>query len=248
MDVIPAIDLRGGRCVRLLQGDFDRETVFDDDPLAVAMRWQQAGARRIHIVDLDGARDGVASQRGIIGAIAQLVDVPLQVGGGIRSVQDARELLAGGVDRVIVGTAAVKNPELVSRLIEAFGAASIVVGVDARNGLVATDGWRETSSTPALDLVAEMRAIGVERIAYTDIDRDGTLTSPNIEAVSAIAGTGVNVIASGGVARREDLDRLARIAGVESVIVGRALYTGDIVLERQDWDWSSSARSEGSAP
>lgn len=248
MEVIPAIDLRGGRCVRLLQGDYERETVFDDDPLAVAQRWQQSGARRIHVVDLDGARDGVAGQRVVIGAIARAVDVPVQVGGGVRRVEDAAELLEAGVQRVIVGTAAVKEPDLVTRLIERFGAAAIVVGIDARNGLVATDGWRETSATSALDLIREMQARGVERIVYTDIERDGTLTSPNFAATAEVAAGGPRVIASGGVARRSDLDRLAGIQGVEGVIVGRALYTGDVVLGAQEWEWSSSVRSEGSAP
>ncbi|CAN5753297.1 1-(5-phosphoribosyl)-5-[(5-phosphoribosylamino)methylideneamino]imidazole-4-carboxamide isomerase [soil metagenome] len=248
MQVIPAIDLRGGRCVRLLQGDFDRETVFDDDPVAVAARWQEAGAGRIHIVDLDGARDGVASQRAIIGSIARSVDVPLQVGGGIRSLADARELLDGGVERVIVGTAAIKDPDLVSQLIDECGADAILVGIDARSGLVATDGWTETSATTALDLISGMRSRGVERIVYTDIDRDGTLTSPNFDEIGRVAETGVAIVASGGVACRADLERLASIDGVESVIVGRALYTGDVILGHSEWEWNTSARSEGSAP
>lgn len=237
MQVIPAIDMRGGRCVRLIQGDYDRETVFDDDPVAVAKRWGDAGASRIHIVDLDGARSGVASQRDVIGTIASSVDVPLQVGGGIRSVDDARALLEAGIDRVIVGTAAIKEPELVSNLIRQFGSQAVIVGIDARGGLVATDGWRETSDTAALDLVREMAERGVERIVYTDIERDGTLSSPNFDEVRRVAAAGVSIIASGGVARRAHLDRLASIEGVESVIVGRALYTGDVVIEQGEWDW-----------
>ncbi|MEZ4520323.1 MAG: 1-(5-phosphoribosyl)-5-[(5-phosphoribosylamino)methylideneamino]imidazole-4-carboxamide isomerase [Thermomicrobiales bacterium] len=248
MLVIPAIDIRGGRCVQLVQGDYDRERVFGDDPLAVAARWQAAGARRIHIVDLEGARDGVGSQHGVIGSIARHVDIPIQVGGGIRSVDDARSLLESGVDRVILGTAAIKEPDLISRLIDKFGAASIVLGIDARAGYVATDGWRETSSISALDLLSDMRGRGVERVVYTDIERDGMLTSPNFEATAGIAASGVAVIASGGVARREDLARLAAIDGVEAAIVGTAMYTGDIDLGPDEWDWSAGARTEGSAP
>ncbi len=246
MQVIPAIDLRGGRCVRLVQGDYDRETIFDDDPVAVARRWQATGAERIHIVDLDGARSGVASQRDVIAAIAAGVDVPLQVGGGIRRAEDASALLNAGVERVILGTAAIKNPELVSTLMNMYDAASIVVGIDARSGLVATDGWRETSETSALDLIADMRARGVERIVYTDIERDGTLSSPNFEELARVAATGVAIIASGGVAKREHLSRLTEIAGVESVIVGRALYTGDIELGPGEWEWHSLNRPKRS--
>lgn len=247
MEVIPAIDLRGGRCVRLVQGDYDREVVFDEDPMAVAARWQDSGARRIHLVDLEGARDGVASQHGIITAIAKHVDVPVQVGGGIRAFEDARSLLDAGIDRVILGTAAIKAPDLISQLIDTFGSSRIVVGIDARAGFVATDGWRETSSVSALDLIASMQDRGVERVVYTDIERDGTLTSPNFGEIARVGGTGVAVVASGGVARKEDLETLAGIDGVESVIVGTALYTGDIVLEAHDWTWSTSGRDEGSA-
>jgi phosphoribosylformimino-5-aminoimidazole carboxamide ribotide isomerase len=245
MLVIPAIDLRGGRCVRLYQGDYNRETVFDDDPVAVARRWQASGARLIHIVDLDGARTGVQSQREIIAEIARAVDVPVQVGGGVRTAGDVADLLERGVERVIIGTAAVKERELVAKLIARFGAGRIIVGIDARGGLVATDGWRETSVVAALDLIAAVRASGAERIVYTDIERDGTLTSPNFEAIADVAGTGAAVIASGGVARREHLDRLASIAGVEAVIVGRALYSGDLVLDGHEWVWASTEASRG---
>ncbi len=244
MQVIPAIDMRGGRCVRLIQGDYDRETVFDEDPVAVARRWQAAGAGRIHIVDLDGARSGVASQRDVIAGIAGAVDVPLQVGGGVRTLDDARELLEFGVERVIVGTAALKEPDLVSALIDEFGAARVIVGIDARGGFVATDGWRETSATPALELINDMCARGVERVVYTDIDRDGTLSAPNFEETERVAAAGVQLIASGGVAQRAHLDRLAGIGGVEAVIVGRALYTGDVVIGHDEWNWRAE-RSAG---
>jgi phosphoribosylformimino-5-aminoimidazole carboxamide ribotide isomerase len=247
MLVIPAIDLRGGRCVRLIQGDYDRETVFGEDPVAVARRWREAGATLIHIVDLDGARSGVASQRDVITAIAREVDVPLQVGGGIRAFGDAKTLLDGGIRRIIVGTAAVRNPAFVEELVGRYGPERIIVGIDARDGLVATDGWRETSATPAVALIEEMAGRGVERVVYTDIERDGTLTSPNFEALANVASLDVAIVASGGVARRADLDRLAEIPGVEAVIVGRALYTGDVTLEPDEWHWTRASDLEGTS-
>lgn len=235
MIVIPAIDLRGGRCVRLIQGDYNRETIFDDDPVAVARRWQVAGASRLHVVDLDGARDGVPQQRETIAAIVEALDIPVQVGGGIRSQRHAEDLFAAGVERVILGTAAVTNPQIVVDVIAAHGSERVIVGVDARDGRVATQGWLETSSVSALDLMRTMRERGVQRVVYTDIERDGMLTSPNFEAMAEAAELGIGIIASGGVSCREDLERLATIAGVEAAIVGRALYTGDVVLATGEW-------------
>ena len=165
MIVIPAIDLRGGRCVRLVQGDYNRETVFDEDPVAVAQRWQAAGATWLHVVDLDGARDGVPQQRDTIGAIVSALDIPVQVGGGIRSKSHAEDLFAAGVERIVLGTAAVRDPHLVTTLIKEHGAQRIIVGVDARAGQVATQGWLETSSVGALDLITSMRAGGVDQAA-----------------------------------------------------------------------------------
>jgi phosphoribosylformimino-5-aminoimidazole carboxamide ribotide isomerase len=233
--VIPAIDLRGGRCVRLLQGDYARETVFADDPLPVAQRWQAAGARALHVVDLDGARDGVPAQRDIISAIVAALSIPVQVGGGIRTAAHAAALLDGGVQRIVLGTAAIETPELVDALLAIYGPERIVVGVDARAGLVATRGWTATSSVQAETLVDDMRARGVRRIVYTDIERDGMLVAPNVAAIARIAQRGVAVIASGGIARQRHLAQLASIPGVEAAIVGRALYTGDIVLTGADW-------------
>lgn len=235
MIVIPAVDIRGGRCVQLTQGDYGRETVFGDDPVATARRWQEAGAQRLHVVDLEGARDGVPKQRDTIAAIAQALDIPVQVGGGIRNRSHADDLFAAGVERAILGTAAVHDPQLVFDLIAAYGPERIIVGVDARNGQVATQGWLETSSLSALDLIAEMRDRGVRRAVYTDIERDGMLASPNFDAVREAAALGVAIIASGGVSRREDLERLATIPGVEAVIVGTALYTGNVTLGSDDW-------------
>ncbi len=235
MIVLPAIDLRDGRCVRLFQGDYGRETVFSDDPVAVARRWQSAGARMLHVVDLDGALDGVPVQRETIARIAAALDIPVQVGGGIRSREHALALLGDGVARVVLGTAAVESPALVDTLLAEAGAERVVVVVDARDGLVATRGWTETSAIPAEDLVRDMRSRGVRRVVYTDIGRDGTLDAPNIEATARIAALGVGVIASGGVSRREHLDALAAVPGVEAAIVGRALYTGHVRLEGDEW-------------
>jgi len=235
LTVVPAIDLRGGRCVRLVQGDYDRETIFADDPIAVARGWQAAGARRLHVVDLDGARDGLSAQRDVIGAIIAALNIPVQVGGGIRTREHADALLSTGVDRVILGTVAVELPELVDDLLADYSADRIVVGVDARGGLVATRGWTTTSDVRAEDLIARMRARGVQRVVYTDIDRDGTLVSPNFEAIERMARLGVALVASGGVATRAHLEQLAAIPGVDEAIVGRALYTSDVVLAGSDW-------------
>lgn len=235
MIVLPAIDLRDGRCVRLEQGDYARETVFSGDPVAMARRWQSAGAEMLHVVDLDGARAGQVTQRNAIAAIVAALDIPVQVGGGVRTEEHAASLFNVGVSRVVVGTAAVEEPEFVARLLHAWGAGSIVVGVDARDGMVATRGWLETSDVAAEDLIVEMRERGVRHVVYTDIARDGMLTSPNFAATARAAAQGVAVIASGGVASREHLDQLAAIPGVEGAIVGRALYTGDVVLGRGEW-------------
>lgn len=235
LTVVPAIDLRGGRCVRLVQGDYDRETVFSDDPVAAALRWQDAGARRLHVVDLDGARDGLPAQRDVIQAIVEALTIPVQVGGGVRTNEHAKALFDAGVDRVILGTVAIERPELVEELLLCYPAERIVVGVDARGGLVATRGWTTTSDVLAEDLIARMRDHGVQRIVYTDIDRDGTLVSPNFKSIDRMARLGVALVASGGVATTEHLRRLATIPGVDEAIVGRALYTGDITLTGADW-------------
>jgi phosphoribosylformimino-5-aminoimidazole carboxamide ribotide isomerase len=218
-----------------VQGDYARETVFSDDPVAVARQWETAGARILHVVDLDGALKGVPAQRDVIAAIVAALEIPVQVGGGVRSRAHAQALYDAGVQRVVVGTAAIEQPELVDDLLATWGPERVVVGVDARDGMVATRGWTETSAVGAEDLIARMRDRGVCKVVYTDIDRDGTLISPNFEAIGRIAGLGVSVVASGGVASREHLRRLARLPGVDEAIVGRALYTGDVALSGQDW-------------
>ena len=232
MEVIPAIDLRGGRCVRLFQGDYSQETVFSDDPAEIARRWEAAGAPRIHVVDLDGARTGHQDNREAIANIKSAVSIPLQVGGGVRTVQDAEDLASLGVQRFVLGTAAVRDPDLVARLSRQFGGQRIVVAVDARDGQVAIQGWREDTSVTASDLVDEMATLGVPRFLYTDISRDGTLSQPNFDALAQLVNaTGGAILASGGVSRLEHLVRLAAL-GAEGAILGRALYTGAIDLRQ----------------
>ena len=230
MQVIPAIDLRGGKCVRLYQGDYAQETVYSDDPLETALRWVDMGATRLHIVDLDGARDGSPANLAAVERIASSVDVPLHLGGGIRDMDIARAAIDSGVSRIMLGTAAFEDSDLISALLNEFGAESVIVTVDAKDGRVALRGWTEGTSALATDLVADMAALGVPRFLYTDISRDGTLTEPNFEGVrTLISHADIHLIAAGGIASVAHLERLAEI-GAEAAIVGRAIYTGDIDL------------------
>ncbi len=231
MEVIPAIDLRDGKCVRLYQGDYNRETVFSDDPASVALDWQESGAARIHVVDLDGAATGALANLEALRRICRAVRVPVQAGGGIRDVDSATRVMDAGAQRIILGTAAVKEPSLVERACSRFGAEAVAVGVDARDGMAAVRGWRETTGVSALDLMRSMADLGVRRFVYTDISRDGTLTSPNFEAIEDVAARcDAALVVSGGVASSEHVARLAAM-GVEGVIIGRALYTGDVALK-----------------
>ena len=229
MEVIPAIDLRGGKCVRLFQGDFAQETVFSDDPVGVAVRWQACGAPRIHVVDLDGAASGHPANAPAIEAITQAVSIPVQVGGGLRTMEAVDGLLSLGVDRVVLGTAAAEDPDLVRDAIARHGEA-IVVGIDARDGKVATQGWTLQGAVEAMELLRSMEGLGVSRFIYTDIARDGAMQGPNLEAIQRISdSTSAAVIAAGGVASLEHLRQLAG-TGVEGAIVGRAVYTGEVDL------------------
>ena len=230
MEVIPSIDLKSGRCVRLYQGDYQRETVYSEDPLAVAQSWQDQGASRLHLVDLDGAATGTPVNLDTIFNIIDRLTIPVQVGGGIRDRQTADRLLAGGADRVVIGTAAVQNPLLVWQLCRKYGSHRVVVAVDAREGQVAIKGWTEKTSVSALDLAKQMSRLGVTRILYTDIYRDGTLTEPNFAAnATLVKDTGLAVLASGGIASVDHIRGLAQ-TGVEGVVVGSALYTGAMSL------------------
>lgn len=233
MNVIPAIDLLEGRCVRLYQGDYARSQVFNDNPVEVAQQWVDQGAARLHVVDLDGAKAGKPVNTKSIEAIVQAVSVPVQVGGGLRDRAGVAQLLDIGVEQIILGTAAVEDHLLVKQLCEEFPG-KIIVGIDARNGFVATRGWLETSEVKATDLAQQMNQLGVAAIIYTDIHRDGTLSGPNLEALRELAHSiSIPVIASGGVSSITDLLSLLALEplGVSGVIVGRALYTGDISLK-----------------
>lgn len=232
MNLFPAIDLLEGRCVRLYQGDYDRSQVFHDNPADVAQQWTSQGATWLHVVDLDGAKAGKPVNLEAIAAIVEAVSVPIQVGGGLRDRASVAQLLELGVQRVILGTVAVEQPQLVASLCQEFPG-RIVVGIDARNGKVATRGWLETSEVLAADLAQRMQQLGAAAIIYTDIHRDGTLAGPNLDALRELATSlSIPVIASGGVSSVTDLLSLLALEplGVTGAIVGRALYTGDISL------------------
>lgn len=234
MEVIPAIDLLGGHCVRLYQGDYQQSQIYNQDPVTVAKQWMDQGATRLHLVDLDGAKTGEQLNLKAIEAIVKAIaPIPVQVGGGLRSYAAVSNLLSLGVQRAILGTVAVENPDLVGQLCQEFSG-QIAVGIDARNGKVATRGWLATSEIMATDLAKKMAELGVATIIYTDIQRDGTLKGPNIPALRELAAQiDIPIIASGGVSSLTDLLSLLALEpiGVNSVIVGRALYTGDISLK-----------------
>ena len=228
MEVIPAVDIRGGLCVRLHQGDYAAETVFAENPVAAAQRWVDAGATRIHVVDLDGAREGKPCNFDAIVAIAKL-GVPTQVGGGIRTAESVAQYLEAGLQRVVLGTAVVNDRSLLDRMIRERPE-QLVVSLDARNGRLATDGWTQMTERSVLEAAEDLVAREVRRFIYTDIIRDGTLTAPNYAALTElVAALDCPLIAAGGVATLDQIPRLARI-GVEGVIIGRALYDGRIAL------------------
>ncbi len=233
MQVIPAIDLRAGKCVRLRQGDPQQQTTYSDDPVAVAEEFAAAGAELIHVVDLDGAFSGSSQNLEVIRSIAAHVPIPIQVGGGIRSLEAIERILGAGVSRVILGTVAHREPELVRRACEVYGE-RIIVGIDAKNGRVAISGWQEGTDVLAYDLGLRMKRLGVRTIIFTDIARDGMLSGPNYESLGQMLKLGVSIIASGGVSSLDDLERLAqwRDQGLVGAIVGKALYDGKIDLRQ----------------
>ena len=232
MMVIPAVDLRGGRCVRLRQGRPEAETVFSDDPLAVARAWAQQGAPRLHVVDLDGAFAGTPKQLGLIEEIARGILVPVEAGGGLRSLEAVETLLASGARWAILGTRAALDPSFLEEACRRF-AGRIIVAVDASDGRVAVDGWTQRLDIPAVDLARRAAQAGAAEILYTDIARDGTETGPNLSGTAAVAAAaGLPLLASGGVGSLEDLRRLAGIPGVIGAVVGRALYTGAVDLKQ----------------
>lgn len=246
MIILPAIDLRGGQCVRLLQGEPDQETIYCADPVSLAQRWQEIGAQWLHVVNLDGAFAGAldADHQGgkalpvnlqRFRDIVHTTSIPVEFGGGLRTMEDVRTILDLGAARIILGTIAVQQPGLVSDAIARFGAERVVVGLDARDGIIATHGWQQASHVTAIDLGREMQQRGVRCVIYTDISRDGMLSGVNVSATATLAmQTGLQVIASGGVASIDDIHALRQVeaTGVTGVVIGKALYTGAIQLEQ----------------
>lgn len=241
MNVWPAVDLLDGRCVRLYRGRFDEVTEFSRDPVAVAEAFADDGARHLHVVDLDGARDGSPANTGVVLEIRRRLDVRLQVGGGIRTDEAAARYLRAGVDRVIVGTAAVRRPEWLAELVARHGAGSVAAGVDVRDGEVVVEGWREGSGVARADLLEALADAGVETVVYTDTVRDGTLTRPDVEGAREVVEAGFRTLVAGGVSRTGDVAAL-RDAGVHGVVVGSALYHGEMSLGEA----RAAARGDGS--
>lgn len=231
MQLYPAIDMKDGKCVRLTQGLFDNVKVYSDSPGDMAKLWVSKGATFLHLVDLDGALTGKSVNEEAIRSVVGAVDVPVQVGGGIRSREAVEMMLGLGVSRVIIGTRAVREPEFVRELVESFGPERIVAGIDARDGMVAVEGWETVSEKKASDLCREMKGFGVRHVVYTDISRDGMLSGPNVEATKRLTlETGMDIIASGGVSSMEDLRRLCD-EGIQGAIIGKALYEKRLDLQ-----------------
>lgn len=232
MIIFPAIDIRGGKCVRLTEGRFDQETIFADQPVDMAVRWADEGAEYLHLVDLDGALAGKPVNTAAISEIVKAVNIPVQLGGGIRTLENIKECLEAGVQRVILGSVAVREPELVAAACKQYGD-RIVVGIDARDGIAAVEGWGITGGVSAEELAKRMAQVGVARIIYTDISRDGMLSGVNVAATASLAqAAGIPVIASGGVKDLSDMEAIkaAESAGIEGVIVGKAIYMGSLNL------------------
>ena len=234
MIIFPAIDIRGGKCVRLLKGDFEKETVFSDKPEEMAKKWQAQGAEFLHLDDLDGALAGKSQNLATVEKILAAVDIPVELGGGIRTMENIDDVLALGVRRVILGSVAVRNPELVREACAKYGD-RIVVGIDAKDGIVAVDGWGVSGDVEATALAKEMKKAGVKTIIYTDISRDGTLSGVNVEATAKLAReSGVAIVASGGVKSIADIEALKPYEkdGIEGVIVGKSIYMGTLDLAK----------------
>lgn len=232
MDIIPAIDIKNGKCVRLFQGNYSKEKVFGNDLLEIASKWIDLGAKRLHIVDLDGAKHGSQKNLSIIKKLVEFSDIPLQIGGGVRKFSDAKYLFELGVDKIIFGTSAVKNPNEIVSTIEKFGSEFVIVGIDAKNGMVQTNGWLFESELKSNILFNNMINLGVEQFIYTDVTRDGTLSEPNYEQIIEILENfKVKLTVAGGVANINQLVKLRNI-GVDSAISGMALYEGKINLKK----------------
>ena len=234
MLLIPAIDLKNGHCVRLLQGEADAETVYSDDPAAMARSFEDAGAKRLHLVDLDGAFRGQGTNLDCIHSILKTISIPVQLGGGLRTADDVERMLKLGVSSVIIGTMAVKNPDVFEDIIKRYSSEQIILGIDARNRKVAIEGWQEGTEIYDVDFALHWKKVGIQRVVFTDIARDGMLSGPNMEALRNFArGTGLKIVASGGVSSMEDLELLKTLEadGVDQVISGKAIYEGKLDLK-----------------
>lgn len=232
-EVIPAIDIIGGKCVRLTRGRYETEEIYSDDPVEIAKIWEEQGAKRLHVVDLEGAKSGKVENLSIIKEIARKVNIPIEVGGGIRNLGTIEDLVVSGIERIILGTAVIENPDMVRTICGKYGKA-IAIGIDARGGMAAIEGWTKSARRNATDLAQEAINLGAKRIIYTDIGRDGTLMGPNIDGIKEFAKSiKVPVIASGGISSKEDVAKIKKITvyGVEGCIIGKALYTGRVKLE-----------------
>lgn len=230
MLIYPAIDIKDKSCVRLVQGSFDNITLYEKDPVKVALKWESMGAKILHLVDLDGARAGISINESVVKDIVKSVKIPVQIGGGIRDTKAVETYLSAGVAQVIIGTAAIKNPIWLKEMIERYDD-KIIVSIDARNGFIATDGWEDLSKKKALDYIKELKSFGLKRIVYTDIDKDGMLSGPNFKIYEDLKNTlDIEIIASGGVTTMKDIEVLRNMR-LYGAIVGKALYDGKLNLE-----------------
>ena len=235
MLLIPAIDLRNGFCVRLLQGESDKETVYSNDPAAMAVTFEEAGAKRLHLVDLDGAFQGEGINISSIRSILKNVSIPVQIGGGMRAEEDIDRMLALGVSAVIVGTMAVKHPDVLEKLLKKYTDEQIILGIDARNRKVSIEGWKESTEIQDVKFALRWKNSGIKRVVFTDISRDGMLSGPNLAALREMAEhTGLKIVASGGISSMDDLEQLKTLEpnGVDQAISGKAIYEGKIDLKR----------------
>ena len=235
MLLIPAIDLKNGFCVRLLQGESDKETVYSNDPAAMAVKFEEAGAKRLHLVDLDGAFQGEGANISSICSILNNVSIPVQIGGGLRTEEDIERMLALGVSAVIVGTMAVKRPDVLEKLLKKYTDEQIILGIDARNRKVSIEGWKESTKIQDVEFALRWKKSGIKRVVFTDISRDGMLSGPNLAALREMAEhTGLKIVASGGISSMDDLEQLKTLEpnGVDQAISGKAIYEGKIDLKR----------------
>lgn len=231
MEIIPAIDIRKGKCVRLFQGDYNRETIYSDDPVSVAIRWENEGAKRLHIVDLDGAEIGKPQNINIVISIISKVNIPIQLGGGIRDFETAEKLIKLGIDRLILGTMAIEYPDFIADLTQKYRE-HIIISIDARDGYINTHGWLKETKIKSIDYIRNLEDIGVSRLLYTDISKDGTLSKPSFNSIEEIIkSTKIPIIIAGGISDISDIKHLSKL-GAEAVIIGKALYTGAISLRK----------------